>query len=119
MENKKGFWASLFSKTPKCKCSGDVTLAVENVIEKSATAYSDIKEIKILGPGCAKCKSTFSVVEKVLNDAGSGISLVKVDDIEEIMKYNIMTTPAIVIDGKVVMKGKVPAESEVKTLLGL
>ena len=46
------------------------------------------------------------------------VQLTKVDDIEEIMRYNIMSTPAIVIDGKVVLKGKVPSETEVRQLLG-
>ncbi|MGM9713044.1 MAG: thioredoxin family protein [Prevotella sp.] len=78
-----------------------------------------MKEIKVLGPGCAKCKSAFAVVEKVVKDSGIDVQLTKVDDIEEIMRYNIMSTPAIVIDGKVVVKGKVPSESEVRQLLGI
>ncbi|MGN0281795.1 MAG: thioredoxin family protein [Prevotella sp.] len=77
------------------------------------------KEIKVLGPGCSKCKKTFAVVEKVVNSNGLDAELTKVDDIEEIMRYNIMSTPAIVIDGKVVMKGRVPSESEVKQILGI
>ena len=75
------------------------------------------KEIKVLGPGCSKCKKTFAVVEKVVESNGVDADLSKVEDIEEIMRYNIMSTPAIVIDGKVVMKGKVPSESEVKAIL--
>ncbi|MGM9700640.1 MAG: thioredoxin family protein [Prevotella sp.] len=78
-----------------------------------------MKEIKVLGPGCSKCKSTYAVVEKVVKASGMDISLSKVEDIEQIMRYNIMTTPAIVIDDKVVMKGKVPSEGEVRQLLGL
>ncbi|MCI7559808.1 MAG: thioredoxin family protein [Bacteroidales bacterium] len=77
-----------------------------------------MKEIKVLGPGCAKCKSTYAVVEKVVKDCAIDVQLTKVDDIEEIMRYNIMSTPAIVIDGKVVLKGKVPSETEVRQLLG-
>ena len=77
------------------------------------------KEIKVLGPGWSKCKKTFAVVEKVVESNGVDADLIKVDDIEEIMRYNIMSTPAIVIDGKVVLKGKVPSESEVKQLLGI
>ena len=78
-----------------------------------------IQEVKVLGPGCAKCKSTYAVVEKVVKASGMEVRLTKVDDIEEIMRYNIMATPTIVVDGKVVMKGKVPTESEVRQLLGL
>ncbi len=77
------------------------------------------KEIKVLGPGCSKCKKTFAVVENVVKSNGVVAELAKVDDIEEIMRYNILSTPAIVIDGKVVMKGKVPTEAEVKQLLGI
>ena len=77
------------------------------------------KEIKVLGSGCSKCKKTFAVVETVVESNGVDADLSKVEDIEEIMRYNIMSTPAIVIDGKVVLKGKVPSESEVKQLLGI
>ena len=62
---------------------------------------------------------TFAVVENVVKSNGVVAELTKVDDIEEIMRYNILSTPAIVIDGKVVMKGKVPTEAEVKQLLGI
>ena len=48
------------------------------------------KEIKVLGPGCSKCKKTFAVVEKVVESNGVDADLIKVDDIEEIMRYNIM-----------------------------
>ena len=75
------------------------------------------KEITVLGHGCSKCKKTFAVVEKVVESNGVDADLSKVEDIEEIMRYNIMSTPAIVIDGKVVLKGKVPSEAEVKAIL--
>lgn len=126
MENKgkKGFWASLFSSKPcKCSCGDAYVISTDDKGKASADAANgsgcDIKEIKVLGPGCAKCKSTFAVVEKVVKDSGIDVQLTKVDDIEEIMRYNIMSTPAIVIDGKVVLKGKVPSEMEVKQLLGM
>ncbi len=76
-------------------------------------------EIKVLGPGCSKCKATFQVVEKVVKENNVNATLTKVDDIMEMMNYNIMTTPAIVIDGEVKMKGQVPSESDVKKMLGL
>ena len=122
-KEKKGFWASLFSSKPcKCACDGGYTIPTEKEREDSTgadnTKRGDIKEIKVLGPGCAKCKSTYAVVEKVVKVSGMDVQLTKVDDIEEIMRYNIMSTPAIVIDGKVVMKGKVPTEEEVKQILG-
>jgi small redox-active disulfide protein 2 len=76
-------------------------------------------EVKVLGPGCAKCKTTFQVIEKVIKENNLDVKLTKVDDIMEMMSYNIMTTPAVVVDGKVRMKGQVPSESDVKRLLGI
>lgn len=75
--------------------------------------------IKVLGPGCAKCKTTYQVIEKVIKENNLDVKLTKVDDIMEMMNYNIMTTPAVVIDEVVKMKGQVPTESEVKKLLGI
>lgn len=76
-------------------------------------------EVKVLGPGCAKCKTTFQVIEKVIKENSLDVKLTKVDDIMEMMSYNIMTTPAVVVDGEVKMKGQVPSESDVKRLLGI
>ena len=76
-------------------------------------------EVKVLGPGCAKCKTTFQVIEKVIKVNNLDVKLTKVDDIMEMMSYNIMTTPAVVVDGEVRMKGQVPSESDVKRLLGI
>lgn len=76
-------------------------------------------EIKVLGPGCARCKTAYSVVEKVIKDNNVNATLSKVDDIMEMMQYNIMSTPAIVVDEVVRIKGKVPTEAEVKEVLGL
>lgn len=76
-------------------------------------------EIKILGTGCAKCKTTQTVVEKVVAQAGIEASIIKVEDIMEIMQYNVLSTPAVVIDGVVKIKGRVPSEAEVRSALGL
>lgn len=76
-------------------------------------------EIKVLGPGCAKCKTTYNVVEKVIKENNLNATLTKVDDIIEMMSYNILSTPAIVVDGEVKIKGRVPSENEVKELFGL
>ena len=76
-------------------------------------------EVKVLGPGCAKCKTTFQVIEKVIKENNLDVKLTKVDDIMEMMSYNIMTTPAVVVDGEVRMKVQVPSESDVKRLLGI
>jgi small redox-active disulfide protein 2 len=76
-------------------------------------------KVKVLGPGCAKCKTTYSLVEKVIKESGLDVELTKVDDIMEMMSYNIMTTPAVVVDGEVKIKGRVPSEREIKEILGL
>ena len=76
-------------------------------------------EVKVLGPGCAKCKTTYNVVEKVIKENNLNATLTKVDDIMEMISYNILSTPAVVVDGEVKIKGRVPSESEIKELLGL
>lgn len=76
-------------------------------------------EVKVLGPGCTKCKSTYAVVEKVIKENNLDATLTKVDDIVEMMSYNILSTPAVVVDGKVRIKGHVPSENEVKEALGV
>lgn len=74
-------------------------------------------EIKILGTGCPKCKTLEQLTRDVVRRNGINATITKVEDIMEIMKYNIMTTPALVIDGKVVAKGHVPLAEEIKQLL--
>lgn len=76
-------------------------------------------EIKVLGPGCSKCKTAYQVIENVIRENNLDVKLTKVEDIMEMMKYSIMTTPAVVVDEVVKIKGHVPTESEVKELLGL
>lgn len=76
-------------------------------------------EIKVLGPGCAKFKTTYNVIEKVIKENNLDVKLTKVDDIMEMVSYNIMTTPAVVVDEVMKMKGQVPTESDVKKLLGI
>ena len=76
-------------------------------------------EIKVLGTGCSKCKATYEMVNKVVNENNINATVTKVEDIMEIMKYNVMNMPAIVIDGKVVLSVKTPGEKEIKNLLGI
>lgn len=76
-------------------------------------------EVKVLGPGCCKCKTAYNVVEKVIKENNLDVTLTKVDDIMEMMSYNILSTPAIVVNGEVKIKGRVPSENEVKELLGV
>ena len=76
-------------------------------------------EVKVLGPGCAKCKSTYAVVEKVIKENNLDATLTKVDDIVEMMSYNILSHPAVVVIGEVRIKGHVPSVNEVKEALGV
>ena len=72
-------------------------------------------EIKVLGTGCSRCKSLYATVEKVVNEMGIDASLVKEENMENILKYNVMSLPALVIDEKVVAKGNI-SESDLKTI---
>ncbi len=76
-------------------------------------------EIIVLGTGCAKCKTTYEAVQKVLVDNNIAADLKKEENILEIMKYNIMSLPAVVINGEVKLKGYVPSEEEIKKSLNL
>lgn len=74
-------------------------------------------EIKVLGTGCPKCKALTKAVEEVVNETGVNATINKVEDINDIMQYGVMVTPALVVDGKVVASGKVPKKEEIKKLL--
>lgn len=74
-------------------------------------------EIKILGTGCPNCKTLEQRVRRVVADNNMEATIIKVEDIMDIMSYNIMSTPGLVLDGKVISKGRVPTESEIKELL--
>jgi len=74
-------------------------------------------EIKILGTGCPKCKTLEKVTREVIEQNGIDANIVKVEDIMEIMKFGVMTTPALVVNGKVEIKGRVPSADEIKQVL--
>lgn len=74
-------------------------------------------EIKVLGPGCPKCKTLEKATLEAVAQAGVDATVSKVEDIVEIMNYGVMQTPALVIDGKVVVKGRVPSVDDIKKLL--
>lgn len=74
-------------------------------------------EIKILGPGCPKCITLEKLTREVVEKNGIDATVTKVDDIVAIMNYGVMTTPALVIDEKVVVKGRVPSAEEIKRLI--
>ena len=74
-------------------------------------------EIKILGSGCAKCKTLEKLTREVVEQNGIDATITKVEDIVEIMKYGIMSTPALVVNEKVEIKGRVPSSDEIKKIL--
>lgn len=74
-------------------------------------------DIKILGPGCPNCKTLEKTTREVVEKNGIQATVSKVEDIMEIMQYGVMSTPALVVDGKVVVKGRVPSAEEIKQLL--
>lgn len=139
-EKKRGFWASLFSpKSCSCSCGGSLIVetgdgedagcsmqdggcgcgGTEEVSYRSGSVRTDVREIKVLGPGCAKCRSAYGVIERVIMENGLDVRLTKVDDIGEMMSYSVIATPAVVIDGTVRMKGRVPTAADVRAWLGI
>ncbi len=74
-------------------------------------------EIKILGTGCSKCKTLEKLTREVIEKNKITASVTKVEDIIEIMKYGVMSTPALVVDGEVVIKGRIPSAEEIKQVL--
>lgn len=83
--------------------------------------YNNLKiakmEIKVLGTGCPKCKTLEKHTRDAVAELGLDANVSKVEDIMEIMNFGVMTTPALVVDGKVVIKGKVASVGEIKQLL--
>jgi small redox-active disulfide protein 2 len=71
-------------------------------------------DIKVLGPGCTKCKTTADLITRVATEAGKSVNIQKIEDMRQIVGYGVMSTPAVVIDDKVVHKGSVPSHDQVK-----
>ena len=78
-----------------------------------------ITKIEVLGPGCARCQETYRVVRHVVESAGLGCEVVKVESYQRMAQLGVMATPAIAVEGGVVLSGRVPKAEEVRQLLGL
>jgi len=72
-----------------------------------------MKDIKILGTGCTKCAQVEKIVKDVVASEKIEASVTKVEDIQQIMSYNVMMTPAIVVDNIVKFSGRIPSKKEV------
>ncbi len=75
-------------------------------------------EIKVLGSCCGNCDKVMALVQEVVSEKGLAASVQKVTDVKDIVGYGVMRTPGLVVNGKVVMAGRVPAKSEIATWLG-
>jgi small redox-active disulfide protein 2 len=74
-------------------------------------------KIQILGTGCPKCKKLTALAEEAAKELGISYELEKVDDVNDIIAFGVMTTPGLAVDGQVLTSGKVPSATEVKKLL--
>ncbi len=81
--------------------------------------HATVKTIEVLGPGCPRCKETFRVVQHVVESAGLVCEVVKNESIQRMIELGVMATPAVVIDGGVVISGRIPKADELQQLLGI
>lgn len=72
-----------------------------------------MKNIKVLGPGCANCKTAAQLITAVAEEKGIAIELEKVEEIREIMSFGILSTPGVVVDGQVVHSGGIPSRDKI------
>ncbi|HCN91108.1 MAG TPA: thioredoxin family protein [Oxalobacteraceae bacterium] len=71
-------------------------------------------DIKVLGTGCANCKSTIALIDQVAKAKGMSVTLQKVEELRDIMHYGVMSTPAVVVNGKVVHAGGIPSRDKIE-----
>jgi small redox-active disulfide protein 2 len=76
-----------------------------------------MKQIKVLGPGCAKCVTTYKNALEAVKSLNMEVEVIKIEDIEEMMKYNILSTPVLMIDNNIKVKGRVAEINEIRELL--
>jgi len=71
-------------------------------------------DIKVLGTGCANCKATIALIDQIAKAKGVGVKLEKVEELRDIMGYGVMSTPGVVINGKVVHAGGIPSRDKIE-----
>ena len=74
-----------------------------------------MKNFKVLGAGCANCKKTMQLIEDAAAAKGETIELEKVEDLQAIMQFGVMSTPGVVLDGEVIHAGGIPSKSDVES----
>ncbi len=74
-------------------------------------------EIKVLGPGCAKCNKTEKIIRKTVDELNLNVQIEKISDMLKISEYGVMATPAVVVNGEVKIVGKVPKKNDIKSWL--
>lgn len=126
MSEKKGFWSTIFApkKKSSCCCDSQIEVVPENVKPVdtpsccSEATEEGTKVIKVLGTGCSSCKALYVTVQDAVAQLGINAKVEKEEDLEKIMAYNVMSLPALVVDGKVVFKGQKLSVEQVKGLIG-
>lgn len=83
------------------------------------TTATSVKQIEVLGPGCARCQETYRVVRHVVEEAGLDCVIDKNESLERMIELGVLRTPAVAFDGRLVTSGHVPKSDEIKRLLGL
>jgi small redox-active disulfide protein 2 len=76
-----------------------------------------MKKIQILGTGCPKCKKLYEAAQQAVKENGIDAEVTKVEDINEILKFGVMMTPALVVDGEVKVVGRVPYGNEIREMI--
>lgn len=111
-------WFSSKKEEKKCSCGGSCGCMVQNAAKaETVTAADRGAGIKVLGSGCAKCRALEESVKGALGELHMETAVDHVTDFAQIAAYGVMTTPALVVDGKVVSCGKVLKKDEVKDLI--
>ncbi len=108
-----GLFGKKKEETKSCCCAGNCT--PESMAK--AEAEKAVAGIKVLGSGCAKCNALEATVRSALEELGMDTAIDHVTDFGQIAAYGVMSTPALVVDGKVVSYGKVLSKDEAKTLI--
>lgn len=74
-------------------------------------------ELKVLGTGCPRCRKVYANAKQAIADLGIDVKLEKVEDIDEIISFGVLMTPAVVINGRVRASGRIPSTAEIKQWL--